>query len=116
MFNIGTPELFLILIVALIVVGPRRLPEIGRTVGRVMSEFRKAQDEVRDMVKFDLSDAAPTATETHPGPTPHPTRVFDEPEHGPGDVPIDTVELPDRATPGAGSESQPDDSSQAPAE
>ncbi|MDP9329583.1 MAG: twin-arginine translocase TatA/TatE family subunit [Actinomycetota bacterium] len=115
MFNIGTPELFLILIVALIVVGPRRLPEIGRTVGRVMSEFRKAQDEVRDMVKFDLSDAGPTSINTRSGQTPHPTRVFDASEPNPADAPVDTIELPDRAS-DAVPETQPDDSPQASAE
>jgi Tat protein translocase TatB subunit len=113
MFNIGTPELFLILIVALIVVGPRRLPEIGRTVGRVMSEFRKAQDEVRDMVKFDLSDAAPTSTETRPGPMPHPTRVFEEPEQDPVEAPIDTMGSSDRVAPEAESGAEPNDASQA---
>ena len=99
MFNIGTPELFLILIVALIVVGPRRLPEIGRTVGRVMNEFRKAQDEVRDMVKFDLSDVAPPSTEPHPGPTRHPTRGFDGHDKGPGGAPIDVDGSSDRPPP-----------------
>jgi Tat protein translocase TatB subunit len=51
MFGIGTPELLVILIVALVVVGPQRLPELGRTVGRALREFRKVQDEVRGMVK-----------------------------------------------------------------
>jgi len=71
MFNIGPQELLIILIVALIVVGPRRLPEMGRTVGRFLNEFRKLQDEVRDMVRFDLNDdgdafiSPPPATDEH---------------------------------------------------
>ena len=101
---------------ALIVVGPRRLPEIGRTVGRVMNEFRKAQDEVRDMVKFDLSDVAPPSTDSHPGPTRHPTRGFEGQDRDPGEAPIDTVASPDRPVPGAESEAHSDDSSQASAE
>lgn len=56
MFNIGTPELLMLLTVALIIVGPKRLPEIARQIGRLKSELTKAQDEVRDMVQFDLSD------------------------------------------------------------
>jgi Tat protein translocase TatB subunit len=51
MFGIGTPELLVILILALVVVGPQRLPELGRAVGRALREFRKVQDEVRGMVK-----------------------------------------------------------------
>jgi Tat protein translocase TatB subunit len=54
MFGIGTPELLVILIVALIVVGPQRLPELGRTVGRALREFRKVQDEVRGMVRTEI--------------------------------------------------------------
>ena len=51
MFGIGTPELLVILVLALVVVGPQRLPELGRTVGRALREFRKVQDEVRGMVQ-----------------------------------------------------------------
>ena len=42
MFDIGFPELLLILVVALIVFGPGRLPEIGAALGRVLREFRQA--------------------------------------------------------------------------
>ena len=71
MFNIGPQELLVILIVALVVVGPKRLPELGRTIGRGLNEFRKLQDEVKDMVKFDLgadlhADHAIRATTTPP--------------------------------------------------
>ena len=54
MLNIGTPELLVILIVALLVVGPQRLPELSRQLGRGLREFRKIQDDVKDMVKVDL--------------------------------------------------------------
>ena len=56
MLNIGPQELILILIVALVVVGPQRLPELGRTIGKALREFRKIQDDVKDTIKFDLSD------------------------------------------------------------
>jgi sec-independent protein translocase protein TatB len=56
MFGIGTPELLVILIVALVVVGPQRLPELGRTIGRALREFRKVQDEVRGMVQTGIGD------------------------------------------------------------
>jgi Tat protein translocase TatB subunit len=56
MLNIGAPELLLILLIALIVVGPQRLPELGRTIGRALREFRKVQDDVRDIVQTGLGD------------------------------------------------------------
>ncbi len=57
MGNIGVPELILIFIIALVVFGPRKLPELGRTLGKALGEFRKAsaefkvamQDEMRDL-------------------------------------------------------------------
>lgn len=60
MLNIGPQELLLILLIALIVVGPNRLPELARQIGRGLREFRKLQDEVTGMVKLDLSDGAET--------------------------------------------------------
>jgi len=44
-FNIGIPELILIFIIALIVVGPRRLPEIARSLGKIMNDLRKMSQE-----------------------------------------------------------------------
>lgn len=44
--NVGPLELMLVLVVALIVFGPQRLPEIGATVGRTIREFQRAQQEI----------------------------------------------------------------------
>ncbi len=65
MFNIGPMELMLILLVALVVVGPKRLPEVGRTIGKSLREIRKVQDEVKSTMRFDLDDEKPS-----PRPTP----------------------------------------------
>ena len=66
MLNVGTPELLVILIIALLVVGPQRLPELSRQIGRGLREFRKIQDDVKDMVKVDL-DAPETPPAVPPG-------------------------------------------------
>jgi Tat protein translocase TatB subunit len=47
MFGIGTGELLLLLVVALIVLGPERMPKLARDLGRAMAEFRKTSDELR---------------------------------------------------------------------
>jgi TatA/E family protein of Tat protein translocase len=61
MFNIGPLELMVILVIALLVVGPHRLPEVGRSIGRGIREFRKAQDEVQKTIQAALNEPASTA-------------------------------------------------------
>jgi TatA/E family protein of Tat protein translocase len=47
MFGIGFPELILILAIALIVIGPKRLPDVARALGRGLGEFKRATDEMK---------------------------------------------------------------------
>ena len=47
MFGIGTGELLLLLLIALIVLGPERMPKLARDLGRALAEFRKTSDELR---------------------------------------------------------------------
>lgn len=47
MFGIGFPELMLILAIALIVIGPKRLPDVARALGRGLGEFKRATDEMK---------------------------------------------------------------------
>ena len=47
MGSIGVPELIIIFVVALIVFGPRKLPELGKSLGKGLAEFRKASNELR---------------------------------------------------------------------
>jgi TatA/E family protein of Tat protein translocase len=51
---LGLPELLLIFVVALILFGPRRLPEIGRTIGKAMGEFKKATDEFKNTIEREV--------------------------------------------------------------
>jgi Tat protein translocase TatB subunit len=52
--TLGGPELFLIFVVALIVFGPRKLPEIGKSLGRMMGEFRRASNEFRSTIESEV--------------------------------------------------------------
>lgn len=64
MFNVGTPELLVILLVALIVLGPNRLPDAARQVGKFMGEFRRMssgfQSELRDAMQEPVSSVKET--------------------------------------------------------
>lgn len=61
MFNIGPQELLVILLVALVIVGPQRLPELARTIGRALNELRRAQDEVTRTIRLGLDETEPTS-------------------------------------------------------
>ena len=58
MFGIGMPELLLLLAIALIVVGPKKLPELARALGRGIAEFKKATNELKESLETntDFSD------------------------------------------------------------
>jgi len=51
MFNIGMPELILIFVVALIVVGPKRLPELGRQLGKAVASFKRATIDLKEALE-----------------------------------------------------------------
>jgi len=53
MFGIGMPEMILILIVALIVIGPQRLPDLAKALGRGVAEFRKATREFKESLDIE---------------------------------------------------------------
>jgi sec-independent protein translocase protein TatB len=53
MFGIGMPEMLLILAVALIVIGPKKLPDLAKSLGRAMGEFKKATSEIKESIGAD---------------------------------------------------------------
>jgi len=63
-FNIGPGELIVILIIALIVVGPGKLPDVGSALGKSIREFRKAATDVKESTSLDAAPAAPAAPAT----------------------------------------------------
>ncbi len=72
--SLGPMEILAILVVALIVLGPRRLPEAGRQIGKFLAEVRRwsrdMQNEIRDVIESEPSPAATAATDTAPKSAP----------------------------------------------
>ncbi len=60
MFGLGMPEILLIMAIALIVIGPKKLPELARTIGRALGEFKRAAQDLKSSMDMeDLSDDSP---------------------------------------------------------
>lgn len=76
--NIGFPELIVVLIVALLVFGPKRLPEVGKSLGKGMREFRRATTELKDQFDRSVDDDDDEA------PSPSTARTLPDPEHPAG--------------------------------
>lgn len=68
--NIGPVELIIILVIALIVIGPGRLPDVGAALGKSIREFRKASSDLTDAARVDAQP--PTSATAAPAPTPAP--------------------------------------------
>jgi TatA/E family protein of Tat protein translocase len=52
--NIGFPELLIIMAIALLIFGPKKLPEVGKSIGRALREFRKASDEIKEKIDQEI--------------------------------------------------------------
>ena len=52
--SIGMPELLIIFVIALIIFGPRKLPELGRSLGKSLSEFKRASNELRSTLDEEI--------------------------------------------------------------
>ena len=68
-FGIGPVELIIVLVIALLVLGPGKLPDVGAALGKSIREFRKAATEVEDATRLEAKPIPPVSTAT-PAPEP----------------------------------------------
>lgn len=77
MFGIGFPELLLIMALALIVLGPKRLPDLARALGRGLSEFKRASDELKQTFDAETRGHDLRRPSGKPGKLTPPGAIFD---------------------------------------
>ncbi len=98
MFGMGMPEILLILAVALIVIGPKKLPDLAKSLGRAMGEFKRATNEFKDTMDIDsqLSEVRKTFDEMNDDVR---KRFDDATASEPPELKGTTAETPDSGTP-----------------
>jgi TatA/E family protein of Tat protein translocase len=79
----GPLELVIILVIALLILGPGKLPDVGSALGKSIREFRKASSDLGDSVKVDTSPLPPTPQDAPPAPAPIATAATTEPSATP---------------------------------
>jgi TatA/E family protein of Tat protein translocase len=96
--SIGVPELIIIFTIALIIFGPRKLPELGRSLGKSLAEFKRASNELRstldDEIRADEQRELEARRQATPVPTPPPVA-----EPAPTIDPAPPVNAPDSTVP-----------------
>jgi sec-independent protein translocase protein TatA len=93
--NIGPGELILILIIALVVLGPGKLPDVAASLGKSVREFRKAATDVTDAAKLDAPAPPPAAVAQTPAPAPNPAPTANPaPPAEPGSTPPGAADAP----------------------
>ncbi|MDY7231915.1 twin-arginine translocase TatA/TatE family subunit [Hyalangium rubrum] len=79
MFNIGAGEMIFILVAALLILGPQRLPELARGIGKFLREFRRQTDEVRSVVTREFYQMDQEFQREPPRPVPAPVPPVEHP-------------------------------------
>jgi sec-independent protein translocase protein TatA len=88
--SIGMPELIIIFVIALIIFGPRKLPELGRSLGKSLSEFKRASNELRSTLEEEIRiEEQREAVKPAPASTPAVTAVPRTEEPVPPAQPVD---------------------------
>mgnify|MGYP000187056369 CR=1 FL=1 len=75
MFGVGLPELVVILVIALVVLGPKRLPEVARTLGKAIGEFRRQSAEILEEFQHEVSLEDRERSRRRPAPAAAPAPV-----------------------------------------
>ena len=64
MFGIGTTEILIVLVIALLLLGPKEIPKIAKTIGRGMRELERAKDELKQTIEFEADKDDDTAAKS----------------------------------------------------
>jgi sec-independent protein translocase protein TatA len=94
--TLGGPEIILILVLALIVFGPRKLPEVGKSMGKMLAEFRKASNDFKRTIEDEVE--AEKAREEAVTPAPRHLEEAASPTEGSGDMPAFPLGAPSDPT------------------
>ena len=106
-FNVGPLELIIVLVIALLVIGPKRLPEMGNSLGKTIREFRNASSDVTDAVSLDSeSKPAPQQATATPAGAPAVTPATPETQP-PAAAPAEASTSASGETPAAETPAQP---------
>lgn len=92
-FNIGPGELIIVLIIALVVLGPGRLPDVAQSLGKSLREFRRAATDLSDSTSLESKPTSPTASSQPAAPAAPPAPANQvEPNTLAGEAPPNTLE------------------------
>jgi len=80
--SIGMPELVIILVIALIIFGPRKLPELGKSLGKSINEFKKASTELQNTLEREIETEERKDKEAKAAPQPAPAVIDADGTHG----------------------------------
>ena len=108
MFGIGMPEMILIFAVALIVIGPKKLPDLAKSLGRAFGEFKKATSDLKDSLEVDTDFS--DVTKTFDDVTDDIKSTIDEPTYQTETAQTDATPEADEKTDALKTEPEPKDS------
>jgi TatA/E family protein of Tat protein translocase len=102
MGSVGTPEILVILVIALLIFGPTKLPELGKSLGRAIREFKKASAELQETIEREVDEVKRQASDTPPSTSS--SRGLDLPA---GALPPPSTPMPAPPAPAADKEPPP---------